>query len=284
MNPVKYFFMLLTYLWLRFDLILYLAFRKNWTPRYQFLSSIFGEKEAEKFLRRRMHLVKTRSKKKPPVILPSMVDKKTQQFLTTNPNTKNGRAERKEIIALLLFWATDTAINQYNIESYKTRSAITDNLLNMLFQNALTNETEKILDGLKKIVFSRVTYLGAKGEPSPVVHDVIISGVGRLLTFHYNEVVRQRDEKLDKLTKIKLIKEIKKADKDTGSLAFSGTAREKDEFKHQFPLETKYAKLLLKILNHYRFSAWPESRERAEKLIQSMEKQLGFKLEEAFLK
>jgi len=280
MNPIKSFFMLLAYLWLRFDPILRITFKKNWTPRYEFLASIFGGEDAERFLRRRMHLVKTRDKKKPPVILPSMVDKKTQQFLKTNPDTPDGRAKRKEIIATLLFWATDTAINQYNIESYKTRSAIIDNLLKILFQNSLTDETEKILGGLKKIVFSRITYLGAKGEPSPVVHDVIISGVGRLLTLHYSEVVRQRDEKLDKLTKIKLIKEIKKTDKETGSLAFSGTVREKDEFKHQFPLEAKYAKLLLKILDHYRFSAWPESRERAEKLIQSMEKQLGFKLKE----
>jgi len=280
MNPIKSFFMLLTYLWLRFDPILRITFKKNWTPRYEFLASIFGKKEAERFLRQRMHLIRTRSKKKPPVILSSVVDKKTQQFLKTNPDTPDGRAKRKEIIALLLFWATDTAINRYNTDSYKTRSAIIDNLLNILFQNALANETERILVGLKKIVFSRVTYLGAKGEPSPVVHDVIISGVGRLLTFHYNEVVRQRDEKLDKLTKIKLIKEIKKVDQETGSLAFSGTARKADAFKHQFPLEIEYAKLLLKILNHYRFSAWPESREKAEKLIQSMEKQLGFKLKE----
>lgn len=280
MKPIKYFFMFLSYLWLRLDPILYITFRKNWTPRYEFLASIFGEKDTDKFLRRRVQVVKARHQKRPAVILSSQVDKKTQEFLKAKPDTKSGRHKRKEVINTLIFWATDPAINQYNIESYKTRSAIVDSLLNFIFQNSLTDESIIILNGLKKIVFSRVTYLGAKGEPSPIVHDAIIAGVGHLLTAHYSELVRQRDEKLDKLTKIKLIKEIKKADKDTGSLAFSGTPRQDDEYKHQFPLEPKYAQLLLKILKHYRFSAWPDSRQRAESLIESMEKQLGFKLED----
>jgi len=280
MNPVKYFFMFLSYLWLRFDPIIYLTFRKNWTPRYEFFASIFGEVEANKFLRKRVALVKARSQLKPPVILPSMIDKKVQAFLKTSPKTSAGRAKRKEAINRLIFWATDTAINEYNIDSYKTRSTIIGSFLNIMFQNALLEESELVLNGLKQIVFSRVTYLGAKGEPSPVVHDVIISGVGRLLSHHFNEVVRQRDEKLDKLIKIKLIKEIKQADKDTGSLAFSGPTKKDDSYKHQFPLEKKYAQLLLKILDHYRFSAWPESRQRAINLIDSMEKQLGFKLED----
>lgn len=280
MNPFKYFFMFLSYLWLRLDPIIYITFRKNWTPRYEFLASIFGEKDTDRFLKHRVQVVKARHQKKPPVILPSQVDKKTQEFLKAKPDTTLGRYKRKEVINTLIFWATDTAINQYNIDSYKTRSIIVDSLLNLMFQNSLTDESVIILNGLKKIVFSRVTYLGAKGEPSPVVHDTIIAGVGHLLTAHYNELVRQRDEKLDKLTKIKLIKEIKKADKDTGSLAFSGTPRKADEYKHQFPLETKYAQLLLKILKHYRFSAWPDSRQRAKNLIESMEEQLGFKLED----
>ena len=272
--------MLLTYAWLRFDPIIYITFRKNWTPRYDFFASIFGETDANKFLRKRVALVRARSKLKPLVVLPSMVDKKTQVFLKINPETSSGRAKRTEIINLFILWATDPAINEYNIDSYKTRSGIVDSFLNIMFQNALSEESELILNSLKKIVFSRVTYLGAKGEPSPIVHDFIISGVGRLLTRHFNEIVRQRDEKLDKLTKIKLIKEIKQADKDTGSLAFSGSVKQDDSYKHQFPLEKKYAQLLLKILNHYRFSAWPKSRQRAISLIDSMEKQLGFKLED----
>ena len=150
-----------------------------------------------------------------------------------------------------------------------------------MFQNSLASELETILTGLQKIVFSRITYLGIKGEPSPIVHDTIIAGIGRILTSHFNEVIRLRNEQLDKLTKIKMIKEIQKAKKDTGSLAFSGDAVSKnDDFRNKFPLENSQSKKLLKILNHYQFSAWPESRDKAIELKSSMEKQLGFSLEE----
>jgi len=280
MKPIRYSFMFITYLWLRFDLVLFLAFRKNWQPRYQFMVSIFGLKDTDKFLGHRIKLAKIRAKLPPPVIDPSTIEKKANLFLKENLSTKSGKKKRMAILKKLVFFATDQEINEYNIDSYKVRTLIIDLLLNTIFQNTLSSEAEYILDSLEIIVFSRVTYLGAKGEPSPIVHDTIISSVGRLLTLHLNEVLRLREEKLEKLTKIKLIKEIKEADKNTGSLAFSGTFKEDKELKQKFPLPAKHAKLLIKILNHYRFSAWPESRERAIDLIKSMEKQLGFKLDE----
>ena len=273
-------FIFLTYAWLRFDPILRLAFGNNWTPRYEFMASIFGEEEAEQFLKSRVELIKARDKKLAPYILPSNVDKKTIEFLKTKQDSKAGLKKRQQIIETLIFWALDPDINQQNIESYKTRSAIIDSLLGVIFQNSLADETEQILAGIKEIVFSRVTYLGAKGEPSPAVHDVIISGVGRILNTHFGEVVRLREERLEELTKIKLIKEIKKEDGGTGSLAFSGGHRKDDPYRHKFPLPSKEAKMLLKILKHYQYSAWPDSRETAIKLIKSMEKKLGFDLEE----
>jgi len=277
-KPVKYFFIFLTYLWLRFDLILYLTFRKNWIPRYEFLAAIFGEKDAEKFLKYRGKLVKKRSKKKVPIISPLIVDQKINILLKIKPATKTGRQKRRRIIKKLLFWTLNPDINKENVESYKTRSAIINALLGVVFQNAIISETTQILDGLEKIVFSRVTYLGPKGEPSPFVHDAIISDVGRILKFHFNEITRLRDEKLDKLTKIKLIKEIQDSKEGKGSLAFSADLKD-SEFKPKYPLDKQTEKLLVKILKHYKFSAWPESRERAKNLIQSMEKSLGFEID-----
>lgn len=283
MNPLKYVLMMLAYLWLRFDPILYITFRKDWTPRYEFLASIFGENDAEKFLVYRVNLVKARNKILPPVILLTDVDKKIIEFLKIKPVTKLNKTKRLAIIDQLIFWAVDPEINRFNIDSYKSRSAIVDGLLNPIFQNSLTSEINCILDGLKKIVFSRMTYLGSKGEPSPIVHNVILSDAARILTFHFNELVRLRDEKLDKMIKVKLIKEIQKSKSETGSLAFSAEPRIEEDFQARYPLPNYQAKLLWKILTHYRFSAWPESREKAAKLIDNFHKQLGFPPEELFV-
>lgn len=280
MHPIKYPFIFIAYAWLRFDPIIYLAFRKDWTPRYEFMASIFGEKDVSKFLKYRVKLVKARNKKLPPIIQPNQVDEKVEQFIKSNVKTKTGRKNRIEIINKFIFWATDEEINRFNIDSYKTRSSIIEALLSVIFQNSIGDEACVILKGLKKIVFSRTTYLGSKGEPSPVVHDTIIAGVGRILVSHFNELSRLRDERLDKLTKVQLIKEINEANKEKGSLAFSArTIRKNDDYKHKFPLEDKYTNLLIEILKHYRFSAWPDSRERAVSLIKDMESQLGFSLE-----
>lgn len=283
MNPIKYFFMLVVYTWLRFDLILYITFRKDWQPRLDFMAAFFGEKDSEKFLIHRGKLAKRRKKEFPPPVLPSTALKKVNQFLTLKPSSSLGKRKRKEAIEQLIFWATDSETNRTNIDSYKTRQVIVESLLEPIFQNALIEEGDLILESLTKIVFSRITYIGSKGEPSPIVHDSIISGVGRILISHFNEVVHLRDEKLDKLTKVKMIKEIQKAKKETGSLAFSGDIdRKNDQFRNKYPLNTSQAKILFKILKHYKFSAWPDSREQAEELIKRMESQLGFDLEETF--
>jgi hypothetical protein len=279
---LKKIFLFLTYLWLRFDPILRLAFRNNWAPRQDFLNIIFGEADAAAFLKQRGKLVRMRSKKTPEIIVPSQVDKQLTNFLKLKVTTKTGRLKRKQIINKLIYWATDKEVNRANIESYQTRCAIVEALLGTMFINSLQSEAEIILNGLKKIVFSRTTYLGSKGEPSPVVHDVIITNVGKILAYHFGEVIKLRDEKLDKLAKIKLIQEIQKPKGKTGSLAFSAEMNNKnDAYRHKFPLESTQANLLIKIINHYRFSAWPDSRQKAEELVKKIEFQLGFNLDES---
>ncbi len=267
------------YAWLRFDPIIRLAFGKKWTPRYEFMASLFGEKDAENFLKHRVKIVKARNKKAAPYILPSNIEEKIAEFLSINQDTKTGLKKRQQIIEKLIFWAVNPEINAQNIESYKTRSKIVKALLGVIFQNSLADESELVLNGIKKIVFSRTTYLGSKGEPSPIVHNEIINGVGRVLNTHFGEVIRLRNEKLEDLTKIKIIKEIKNDDKGTGSLAFSGTHRKDDPYRHKFPLSDKKANMLVSILKRYQYSAWPDSRETATKLIKTMESKLGFKLE-----
>ena len=164
MHPIKYFFMLPVYAWLRFDPILWLAFRHDWTPRYEFMAAIFGENDSEEFLAHRVNLVKARNKILPPIIQPRRVDQEAEKFLKSNPETKTGRAARKAILNQLIFWALDPDINQFNIDSYLSRAAIIDVLLNILFQNSLTSEIDLILTGLNEIVFSRVTYLVPKAK------------------------------------------------------------------------------------------------------------------------
>jgi len=280
-RALKKFFMLWAYLWLRFDPIIRITFRDNWEPRADFMKITFGEEDTREFLKQRGKKVKTRDKQLAPIILPSHADKKVTEFLKQKVTTKAGKLKRKQIIDQLIFWATDKDINRHNIESYRTRSAIVENLLTAMFLNSLLQEGKTILEGLRKIVFSRTTYLGSKGEPSPIVHDVIIRNVGRLLALNFEELIRLRDEKLEKMTKIKIIKEIQKTKAETGSFAFSGLTPDKyDEYRHKFPLEQDQADLLIKIIQHYRFSAWPDSRQRAEELIENNEKQLGFSLEE----
>ena len=282
MHPIKYFFMLPVYAWLRFDPILWLAFRHDWTPRYEFMAAIFGENDSEEFLAHRVNLVKARNKILPPIIQPRRVDQEAEKFLKSNPETKTGRAARKAILNQLIFWALDPDINQFNIDSYLSRAAIIDVLLNILFQNSLTSEIDLILTGLNEIVFSRVTYLGPKGEISPYVHDVILSSTARILTAHFNETIRLRDAKLDKMTKIKLIKEIQKSKGQTGSLAFSAESKTDPEYINKFPLPLPQAKLLWEIICHYQYSAWFESREKAQKLIAGFQTKLGFSPEELF--
>jgi hypothetical protein len=277
---MKKIFLFLIYAWLRFDPIIRLAFGKSWTPRYEFMASLFGEADTESFLEHRVKLVKARDRKAAPYILPSNIDEEITKFLKINQDTKTGLKKRKQIIKKLISWAIDPDINAQNIESYKTRSEIAKSLLGVIFQNSLADESELILSGIKKIVFSRITYLGSKGEPSPIVHNTIIAGVGRVLNTHFSEVVRLRNEKLEDLTKIKIIKEIKNDEKGTGSLAFSGTHRKDDPYRHKFPLAQKKARMLISILKHYQYSAWPESRETAIELIKMMESKLGFDLEE----
>lgn len=280
-KAIKYIFLFIVYIWLRFDPIIRLAFGKNWTPRFEFMSSIFGKADAESFLKKRVKLVKQRKKKPAPQILPSNVKTEVQEFIKTNPETKTGRTTRHRIIKKLIFWTLDPEINAQNMDSNKTRSQIIKSLLGNIFQNSLADETEQILIGLKKIVFSRVTYLGARGEPSPEVHDVIIDGVGRILNMHFGEEARIRDHNLQELTKVRLIKEIKKSDeKGTGSLAFSGGHRQNDLYRHKFPLPPETVQMLTSILKHYQFSSWPDSRETATRLIKRMENKLGFELEQ----
>ena len=69
-------FIFLIYAWLRFDPIIRLAFGKRWTPRYEFMASLFGEKDAENFLKNRVKIVKARDKKSAPYVTPSNVDEK----------------------------------------------------------------------------------------------------------------------------------------------------------------------------------------------------------------
>ncbi len=247
------------------------------------MASIFGEKDAEAFLKHRVKLVKARNVPKAPMITPPIIREEVAKFLAITPDCKSKKGKRKKIIKKLVYWSLDKEINRQNINSYKTRSAITSALLGEIFQNCIGDNIDYILDSLKKIVFSRVTYIGSKGEPSPIVHDTIISGVGRILTAHFYEIERLKEIKVDQLTKIKLIKEINKAKDKTGSLAFSADPRKNDDFKHKYPLPDQYVKSLLKILNHYQYSAWPESREKATDIFNSLKAQMGFDLDQGFL-
>lgn len=282
LSALKYGAIFAVYLWLRIDLILRLAFGRNWTPRYEFMVTIFGEKDTEKFLnKRKIKYTKAQEKKNIPYIFPSKIDQEVSIFLKSQTNTKQGRQQRLEIINQLIFWALDPDINQHNIESYKTRQTIADSLLGAIFQNCLADEIELILSGLNHMVFSRVTYLGSKGEPSPIVHNAIIHGAGKILDSHFDEITQIRTGKLEELTRIKLIKEIKSDQQNRGSLAFSGTNKKNDLYRNKFPLSATTAKMLLEILQHYQYSAWPESRESTKKMLDTMARRLGFNLEES---
>jgi hypothetical protein len=280
-HPFKYAVMFVAYTWLRFDPVLRLGLGNGWRARYEFLAQLFGADDAKSFFAHRGQLVELRNKPRVPVILPSQVSKMTKKFLKIKVTTKSGKIERKRIIKKLIFWATDPDINKENVDSYRTRSAIIAALLEIIFHNSLYDESELILNSLDSIVFSRVTYLGYRGEPSPIVHNVILNAVSQLLIRHFSEIVRLRDQRVDKLTTIQLIKEISKSKAGTGSLAFSGEMKHRDDFRHKFPLSGHHARLLFNILNHYRFSAWPDSREQAEKVIEEIEQQLKTSLKTA---
>lgn len=281
----KYLCLVAVYLWLRFDLILRLAFGNNWKPRYEFMAQIFGPETAEKFLAGRVKLQLERRPKSVPVILPSRVDRTVREFLRLKPNSRVNRSKRQQIIKQLIHWATDPEINRENIDSYQTRSAIAESLLNIVFHNSLYNESELILTRLEPLVFSRVTYLGKGGEPSPIVHEVILKNVAALLRRHFAEVIRLRDQLVDKMTTVQLIKELNKSRGQTGSLAFSaGPVKYRDEFRHKFPLSSPHVLLLYKILEHYTFSGWPESREKAKTIVAELEAELNTDLKSLIIK
>jgi len=283
--PLKYFLLFLIYIWLRFDLVLRIAFGNNWKSRFGFMAQLFGEEDAERFLAHRVNLSLKRGRPQIPIILPSDVAKLTRQFLKHKATGKTGRKDRIAIINKLIFWSTDQEINKENVDSYQTRSAIIQALLNAIFHNSLFEESELILNSLQPLVFSRVTYIGHKGEPSPIVHDVILSAVSQLLVRHFSEIVRLRDQRIDKLTTIQLIKELNKAKGGTGSLAFSGEIGHRhDEYRHKFPLSPHHVYLLYRILEHYTFSAWPDSREKAKSVVANLESQLKTDLKSLIIK
>lgn len=249
------------------------------------MTQLFGKEDAEKFLAHRVNLSLKRSQPQIPIILPSHVTKLTKQFLKHKVTTKAGRKDRIDIINKLIFWATDPEINKENVDSYQTRSAIIEALLNVIFHNSLFEESELILNSLQPVVFSRITYIGYKGEPSPVVHDVILTAVSRLLVRHFSEIIRLRDQRIDKLTTIQLIKELNKAKGGTGSLAFSGeVGHRQDEYRHKFPLSPHHVYLLYRVLEHYTFSAWPDSREKALSVVKNLESQLKTDLKSLIIK
>jgi len=273
--------MLTVYLWLRFDPVIRLGFGTNWLPRYEFMMQIFGESATQEFFRHRQNLVQLRKKKIIPYILPSTIEQKTNEFLKIKISNKTCREKRLAIIKKLIFWATDPEINRENIDSYQTRSAIVNALFDTIFSHSLYSESDLILNSLDKIVFNRVTYQGHRGEPSPIVHDTILLSVGRLLQRHFNEIFRLRDLQIDKMTTMQILKELNKSHSGTGSIAFSGELKTQNEFRHKFPLTAKHAKFLFAILNHYQFSAWPDSRENAKKIISDLEDQLKMPLKVA---
>src|SRR3989344_2749614 len=238
MNPIKYPFLWLTYAWLRFDPVLWITFKGDWKPRYDFMAAIFGQVDTTQFLDNRVELVKLRNRPQTPIIISSLVNREADRFFKADLKSKAGREKRLEIIKRLIFWCTDEAINQVNIDSYLTRMTIIDTLFNQMFQNSLVAEGELIMTGLRPIVFSRITHTTHKGEPSPLVHDVII--------------------------------------KAGGSLAFSADLTKKYEFQHKFPLPKGQVKLLNEILKHYSHSGWPDSREQAEDIIKMISVDLGF--------
>ena len=276
MNPVKYVVMLPFYAWLRFDPVLWITFRGDWKPRYDFMAALFGQVDTTKFLDHRVKLVKFRNKQLTPIILPSHVGREVETFFKQNLKSKSGRVKRMEIINQLIFWCTDQEINFVNIDSYRTRISLIEALFNQMFQNSLSDEGDLIMASLKPIVFSRVSHTNIKGEPSPLVHDIILKAVGRLLISHFNELKRLRHDSLDKLTKVQIILELQKAKKG-GSLAFSADwAKKKDEFQHKFPLPGDQVNQLVEILRHYQHSAWPDSREQAIELERTITYDLGF--------
>ncbi len=249
------------------------------------MAQLFGEADTERFLAYRVNLVTHRRRPQVPIILPSDVAKLTRKFLKCKVTGKTGRKNRIAIINKLIFWATDPEINKENVDSYQTRSAIIETLLNVIFHSSLFEESELILNSLQPVVFSRVTYIGRKGEPSPVVHNVILSAVSQLLVRHFSEIVRLRDQRIDKLTTIQLIKELNKAKGGTGSLAFSGEIGHRhDEYRHKFPLSPHHVYLLYRILEHYTFSAWPDSREKAKSVVANLESQLKTDLKSLIIK
>jgi hypothetical protein len=280
-HPFKYLIMFLAYAWLRFDPVLRLGFGNNWRARYDFLAQLFGAEDAKSFFAHRGQIVDIKNKPEVPIILPADVAALTRKFLKVKVTTKVGRVKRRQIIKKLIFWATDAEINRENVDSYMTRSAIIHSLLEVIFHNSLYKESELILNSLDGIVFSRVTYLGHRGEPSPIVHNVILNAVSQLLIRHFSEIVRLRDQRVDKLTTIQLIKEISKGKAGTGSLAFSGEMKQRDEFQHKFPLSGHHVKLLFNVLDHYRYSAWPDSRQQAEKVIEEIESEIKTSLKTA---
>src|SRR3990172_2769255 len=153
MNPIKYPFLWLTYAWLRFDPVLWITFKHDWKPRYDFMAALFGDEDTTKFLDHRVKLVKERNKPQVPIILPSKVGREVTHFFKAEVTTKEGREKRLEIVKRLIFWCTDEEINQVNIDSYRTRMSIIEALFNQMFQNSLAAESELIMASLKEIVF-----------------------------------------------------------------------------------------------------------------------------------
>lgn len=277
MNPLKYPFVWLIYVWLRFDPVLWITFKHDWKPRYDFMAALFGQVDTTKFLDHRVKLVRERNRPLVPIILPSRVGRDVNHFFKADVTTKAGREKRLEIVKRLIFWCTDEAINEVNIESYRTRMSIIEALFNQMFQNSLKDEGDIIMASLKPMVFSRVSHTNVKGEPSPLVHDIILKAVGRLLISHFSELKRLSHVSLDKLTKVQIIRELQKAKKGGGgSLAYSAEVTKKDAYQHKFPLPADQVKLLVETLNHYSHSGWPDSREQAQELTRTISVDLGF--------
>lgn len=242
--------------WLKYDPFVKLIARDE-QARFEAMFALAGEKAATR------HFGKYPHHKPAKLIYPKDIRHKEQEFLRYPE-------KRTLIIRELVFWGTNKTLNEENPDSYHTRMQVISSLLGPIFINSNETQERLIIEGVKVLVLSRETSLGRHGEPSALVHNHLLTKVTELLRYHQAVKSGQHDRKTDAAFRAELLKTIQNF-RESGTRSAYYVADDlktkKRTLAQKFPLKVGTLDEILKIVQHYTFSAWPEARSRAVRLF-----------------
>lgn len=240
--------------WLKYDPFVSIIVRKDDVSRRNVMLNLLGKDAAQR------HFGKFPTKKpKYGPIYPETVR------IAVNESIQDAQ-KRDELITKLIFWATDSEINNIYIKSHLTRIQIITSLLGPIFFHATAKQEKNLLKGIKFMLVKKQTSIGLHGEQSYYVHEVLLNRIGDILVHNQkviiNKAVREAEEKM----RVHLLRQIQelRGEKHTSSIYNLDLKTKINRIvKEKFPLKKESTKHLEEMLKFYTKCQWPELQAKA---------------------